>query len=142
MLVRCLYASRAAAPTSLAVLDSILAQSERNNPNLGITGLLCFAGDIFVQVLEGGRDEVCEMFNAIVRDVRHVDVRLLSYEEISERQFGKWTMGQVNIKNINPNLLLKYSTKGEFNPFNCSGWATLALLGELVATGSILTGCR
>jgi hypothetical protein len=142
MLVRCLYASRAAAPTSLALLDSILAQSERNNPTSGITGLLCFAGDIFVQVLEGGRDEVCELFNAIVRDPRHVEVRLLSYEEISERRFGKWTMGQVNIRNINPDLLLKYSKKAEFNPFNCSGAATLALLAELVATGSILTGDR
>jgi Sensors of blue-light using FAD len=63
MLVRCLYASRAAKALAPAVIDQILEQSQRGNPRKGITGLLCFTGDIFVQVLEGGRDEVCELFN-------------------------------------------------------------------------------
>ncbi len=138
MLVRCLYASRAAKPLSAAVLDSILEQSARNNPRLGITGMLCFTSEVFVQVIEGGRDEICEVFNAIVRDDRHLQVRLLDFEEISERRFGNWTMGQVNIDNISPALLLKYSEKAELNPFNCSGRVTLALLEELMATGSIL----
>ena len=138
MLVRCLYASRAAKPLSADVLDSILEQSCRNNPTLGITGMLCFTNDVFVQVIEGGRDEVCEVFNAIVRDDRHLQVRLLSYEEISARRFGNWTMGQVNIEKISPAMLLKYSEKAELNPFNCSGRITLALLDDLVASGAIL----
>ena len=75
MLVRCLYASRAVKAHGPAVIDNIFEQSRTHNPRKGITGLLCFTGDIFVQVLEGGRDEVCELFNAIVRDDRHEDVR-------------------------------------------------------------------
>lgn len=138
MLVRCLYASRAAVPLVAPVVDSILEQSRKNNPLQGITGMLCFIDDIFVQVLEGGRDEVCELFNAIVRDVRHHNVRLLIYEEISERRFGNWTMGQVNIAKVNPALLLKYSERAALNPFSCSGHATMALLDELVATASIV----
>ena len=101
--------------------------------------MLCFAKDVFVQVIEGGRDDVCELFNAIVRDDRHVDVRLLVYEEISERRFGNWSMGQVNIDNVNPAILLKYSEKAELNPFNCSGKATMALLEDLLAAGSIIS---
>lgn len=139
MLVRCLYASRPAKPLSSEMLDTILDQSCKNNPRLGITGMLCFTENVFVQVIEGGRDEVCELFNAIVRDDRHLDVRLLSYEEISERRFGNWSMGQVNIGHVNPALLLKYAEKAELNPFTTSGHATMALLEELVATGSILT---
>jgi hypothetical protein len=138
MLVRCLYASRASAPLAAPVLASILEQSLENNHRRGITGMLCYFDDIFIQVLEGGRDEVCELFNAIVRDGRHSNVRLLVYEEVSERRFGNWTMGQVNISKINPALLLKYSEKAELNPFNCSGHATMALLDELVATASIV----
>jgi hypothetical protein len=137
MLVRCLYASRATQPVSAAVLQSILELSSKNNPRLGITGMLCVSGDIFIQVIEGGRDEVCELFNAIVCDDRHLNVRLLTYEEISERRFGNWTMGQVNLASLNPALLLKYSEKAQLNPFNCSGRATMALLDELVATGAI-----
>ena len=138
MLVRLLYASRAASPLTAPIIDSILAQSRENNPQQGITGLLCFSDDIFIQVLEGGRDEVGEMFNAIVRDDRHTNVRILSYEEIDARRFGGWIMGQVNLAKVNPALLLKYCEKAALNPFNCSGHASLALLDELVATASVV----
>jgi hypothetical protein len=138
MLVRCLYASRPTKHLTAEFVDLILLQSGKNNIALGISGMLCFTGDLFIQVLEGGRDEVCELFNDIVRDDRHSNVRLLSFEEIAERRFNRWTMGQVNVENINPDLLLKYSEKAELNPFNCSGKATMALLHELVSAGCIV----
>ena len=75
MLVRCLYASRPSTPLTGAVLNSILDQSRKNNPGLGVTGLLCVSEQVFMQVLEGGRDEVCELYNTIVRDKRHQQVR-------------------------------------------------------------------
>lgn len=137
MLVRCLYASRPSASCDARALDGILQQARKNNPALGLTGLLCVSNNLFVQVLEGGRDEICEIYNSIVRDERHEQVRLLIYEEISERQFGNWTMGQINIDRVNPSLLLKYFRRAELNPFDCSGQATLSLLTELVATAAI-----
>jgi len=138
MLVRLLYASRATAALNAPVVDSILEQSRKNNAARGITGMLCFSEDIFLQVLEGGRDEVCELFNTIVRDPRNVDVRILLYEEITERRFGGWTMGQVNIAKVNPSLLLKYATKATLDPFDCSGDASMALLNELIATAAVV----
>jgi hypothetical protein len=142
MLVRCLYASRTSAQNSAEVLNSILQQSRNNNLERGITGILCFTGDIFIQVIEGGRDQVCELFNSIVRDNRHHDLRILIYEEISERRFGKWAMANVSIETINSTLLLKYFEKAKLNPFACSGLATMSLFDELVATGSILSMLR
>lgn len=137
MLVRCLYASRPVSSFNGLDLARILEQSRKNNPSIGVTGLLCVSEDLFIQVLEGGRDEVCELFNAIARDTRHENVRLLSYEEIMERQFGSWTMGQVSIAKLNSGLVLKYFKRMAIDPFDSSGKATLALLGELVATGAI-----
>lgn len=142
MLVRCLYASRAKKPVDPSMFDEILEQSRRNNQGRGITGLLCVTRDIFVQVLEGGRDEVCELYNTIVRDARHQDVRLLVFEEIAERQFARWTMGQVNVDGVNPALLLKHSEKAELNPFTAPGRATLALLTELAKSGTIISRDR
>jgi hypothetical protein len=139
MLVRLLYASRSAAPLTTSLVDSLLEKSRANNPRQGITGILCFSEDLFIQVLEGGRDEVCELFNAIVRDDRHRNVRILIYEEIRERRFGSWTMGQVNIARVNASLLLKYSEKAVLNPFAGSGRASLKLLDELIATGSVVS---
>jgi hypothetical protein len=139
MLIRLLYASRPATPLTTAILDSILEQSRANNSPQGITGILCFNDDLFIQVLEGGRDQVCDTYNKIVRDDRHRDVRILTYDEIAERRFGGWTMGQVNIAKINPSLLLKYSEKAALNPFTCSGRASMALLDELIATASVVS---
>jgi hypothetical protein len=139
MLVRLLYASCAAEPITSKELDDILAKSRANNPDLGITGLLCVADDVYIQVLEGGRMEVCDLYNTIVRDGRHTDVCLLQFEEISERQFGQWTMGRADVSRINPVLLLKYFEKPALNPFDASGKATMALLTEMVDTGAIVT---
>jgi hypothetical protein len=94
---------------------------------------------VFVQVIEGGRNEVCDLYNAIVSDERHTQVRLLAYEEIAERRFPGWSMGQVNVETVNRALLLKYSEKPVLDPFVSPGQATMALLTELVASGSILT---
>jgi len=137
MLVRLLYASRAAAPLKGALLDAILERSLRHNPGHGITGILCHGEDLFMQVLEGGRDEVCELYNAIARDQRHTQVRILGFEEITERRFGGWTMGQVDMAKVNPSLLLKYGERAALDPFSASGRASMALLDELIATASI-----
>jgi len=139
MLVRLLYASRAARPMIASMLDSILEQSRAHNPRLGITGILCFGDEVFIQVLEGGRDEVCELYNTIARDDRHRNVRILSYEEIHERRFGAWTMGQVNLAKVNPSLLLKYGERAEWNPFTTSGQASMALLDELIAAALVVS---
>jgi hypothetical protein len=137
MLVRLLYASRAVDPSAGAI-DAILAQSRQFNPLTGITGILCYGGGIFLQAIEGGRMPVSELYGHIQRDPRHKDVVLLHYEEISERRFGGWTMGQVNMSKINTSILLKYAEKPELDPYAVSGKVSLALLEELMATASII----
>ncbi len=138
MLVRLLYASRSAQPVSAKVIESILAQSRRHNPELGVTGILCQSGDIYMQVLEGGRAAVNRLYSQIVRDDRHKDVVLLHYEEIRERRFAGWTMGQVNLAKVNPSTLLKYSETATLDPYAMSGAVSMALLEELIATAQII----
>lgn len=139
MLVRLLYASRSADVMTSDVIDAILATSRKTNPALGITGLLCHSGDIFMQVLEGGRDTVNALYRRICADARHKDVILLKYEEITERHFAGWTMGQVNLERVNPSILLKYSERAVLDPYAVSGDAAMALLDELLATASIIS---
>ena len=138
MLVRLLYASRAEAgspPSEL--LATILKQSQANNARCGVTGLLCFSGGVFLQVLEGGRDRVNALYRRICADARHTDVVLLSYEEICERRFGGWSMGRVDMARLNPALMLKYSVTTALDPYVLSGRASMALFEELVATASV-----
>ncbi|MGE4241835.1 BLUF domain-containing protein [Ramlibacter sp.] len=136
MLVRLLYCSRAV-DASPEAIESILNKAREHNPAAGVTGILCWGGDIFLQCIEGGRMQVSELFGHIQRDARHKDVALLHYEEIFERRFGGWTMGQVNLNKINHSVLLKYSEKPELDPYSVSGKVSLALLEDLMATAAI-----
>ena len=137
MLVRLLYASRAV-DSSADAIAGILSQSRLYNPTSGITGILCYGGGIFLQAIEGGRSAVSELYGHIQKDPRHKDVVLLDFEEISERRFGGWTMGTVNLLKLNHSILLKYSEKPELDPYSASGKVSLALLEELMATASII----
>jgi hypothetical protein len=136
MLVRLLYASRAVDPSPESI-ESILTQARQHNLATGITGILCYGGGIFLQAIEGGRMQVSDLFGHIQRDARHKDVALLHFEEIFERRFGGWSMGQVNLTKLNHTLLLKYSEKPELDPYAVSGKVSLALLEDLMATASI-----
>ncbi len=141
MLVRLLYASRAADAVTAEGVDAIVGRCRSHNPPLGITGVLCHGGGIFLQVLEGGRDTVNALYARIACDARHHDPTLLYFEEIIERRFAGWTMGQVNLARISPSILLKYSERPVFDPFALSGQVSMALLEELIATASIVGRC-
>lgn len=138
MLVRLMYASRPTETVRPDVLNSILRKSTQNNPPVGVTGVLCFSGNVFLQVLEGGRSQVSKLYNRIAQDPRHTDVVMLSYEEIDERNFAGWAMGQVNMGRLNPALLLKYSEAAVLDPYAVSGKVSMALFNELVATASVM----
>jgi Sensors of blue-light using FAD len=140
MLVRLLYASRAVESIGGELIDEILAESRAQNPEHGITGVLCVcqSGDVFMQALEGGRDEVNRLYGNLLRDRRHHDVMLLDYAEISERRFAGWRMGCVDLNKVNISTVLKYSEKPRLDPFATSGKVALALLEELIDTAAIM----
>jgi hypothetical protein len=138
MLVRLLYVSRLADSSKNESIEQIVSESRSKNPSNGITGILCYGGGIFLQAIEGGRSAVSELYNHISKDGRHKDVVLLHFEEITERRFGGWTMGQVNLAKLNTSIVLKYSEKPELDPYAVSGKVSLALLEELMATASII----
>ena len=140
MLVRLLYASRATAAIEQEDLLAILRQSRANNPASGVTGVLCVCptSGIFLQVLEGGRSAVNALYRRIATDPRHTAVELLAYEEITERRFASWAMGQADMSRLNAALLLKYSERPLLDPYALPGSASMALLQELMATASIV----
>ncbi|EGJ09184.1 MULTISPECIES: BLUF domain-containing protein [Rubrivivax] len=138
MLVRLMYVSRAVPALDPEELQAILRASRAQNPALGITGVLCYSDGIFVQVLEGGRSAVNRLYARIVGDPRHTEVEILVYEEIAERRFAGWSMGQVSVARLNPALLLKYSETATLDPYAVSGQVSKALFDELVATAAIV----
>jgi hypothetical protein len=141
MLVRLVYASRSTSPITDAMIKGILAQSQKYNLDAGLTGVLCVCrGDVFLQVLEGGRGEVNRLYGTLVRDDRHAEVTLLDYADIDERRFSSWRMGRVDLDKLNLGIVLKYSEKPILDPFELPGRVVLALLEELMDNASIVGG--
>jgi len=87
-----LYCSQATQPFGEEQLADLLEHSRLNNDRQHITGLLCYGGGHFVQVLEGNPAEVEGLFGRIARDHRHHKVQVLSRGVGPARQFADWRM--------------------------------------------------
>jgi hypothetical protein len=101
-------------------LLAILRKCKADNPALGVTGVLLFQRR---HLPAGARRRAQRGQQALQphrqADSRHTDVELLCYEEIGERRFAGWSMGQVNMSRLNPALLLKYSEPPRSTPMRC-----------------------
>jgi hypothetical protein len=138
-------------PVALRIRDRILKANARFHANDNISAFIEdgelealrdeVAGKIdeVLQVLEGGRAEVNQLYGSIVRDSRHRDVTLLDFAEITERRFASWRMGSVNLNRVNLGIILRFSETSILDPFSMSGQALLALLDELTSTGAIVS---
>ncbi len=95
-MISLLYQSDSAIPIGslryYSEMAALLAQCIDNNAPRRITGVLALFDDRFVQVIEGPDNIVERLFDRIVDDPRHRDVRLISRKVIDERHFGHWSM--------------------------------------------------
>lgn len=96
-LSRLIYTSTAAQPMKAGDLNNLLEQSRARNGIYGITGLLIYDCGAFLQLLEGERFEVENVFASIERDPRHTRVRVLGREPILAREFESWTMAWADL---------------------------------------------
>ena len=92
MIYRLLYVSTATASLCGEDLNSILRTAQSRNAANGVTGLLVFTGAQFMQLLEGPRDAVQAIFEAICADSRHHGVARLIAEPALERSCPGWAM--------------------------------------------------
>jgi hypothetical protein len=88
-----LYVSAASKPMSLLELQSMVNRANRNNSSLNITGLLLYSAGNFMQLIEGDRARVIQLFEKIEHDTRHTKIELLHLAQAPGRLFDKWSMG-------------------------------------------------
>ncbi|MEO3387386.1 BLUF domain-containing protein [Mesorhizobium sp. CAU 1741] len=96
-----LYASGATNPVTAAEIENILQKSRANNAALGITGLLLYADNMFIQVLEGNESDVRALAQRIKRDPRHRNFMELIARDAPGRAFDGWQMG---FKRLSPDV--------------------------------------
>jgi Sensors of blue-light using FAD len=138
MLIRLVYASTAQSGVDLNEFKRILLQAQANNHRRDLTGMLAFNSKIFLQALEGSRDQINDLYAKLLRDPRHTSVTLLNYKEIEERHWANWSMGFAAPNTDNRALFLKYSQQSIFNPYNMKADAVEKMLMELASTAIAL----
>lgn len=88
-----IYVSTATRALTKKDLVELLDVARNRNQGLGLTGLLLYSKERFIQVLEGDEAAVKEVWSSIKADNRHKDIDLLRYEVKSQRHFPDWRMG-------------------------------------------------
>ena len=88
---RIIYSSRPFGFDS-SILSGLLIDSRENNEKSNITGSLICRADIYLQMLEGPKKRVLEVFEKIKRDDRHLEIDVLLEGPAKERLFPNWAM--------------------------------------------------
>lgn len=96
-LCQLIYVSHATQKLTMRDTMTIVDAASAKNTRLGLTGLLCYGGGYFLQVIEGDGDVVSEAFCRIARDPRHERVRLVDFSIIGARRFDDWSMHLINL---------------------------------------------
>lgn len=137
MLTRLLYVSTAVGPVTTTVTGTILRSAQTHNAVSGITGVLCQGRGVYLQVLEGERNQVDALFARIALDKRHGNLKLRQQEDIQARRYGKWAMAHVDMAYL-PDAGAAYSAQSTFDVYSATAEDVMARIDALVAAGKVM----
>jgi hypothetical protein len=129
-LVELIYSSRMTAPMSMAEIVVLLDKARSHNKREGLTGMLTFGSERFLQALEGPAHAVNQLYGKILQDTRHDGVMLLGYRPIPHRRFGAWSMGFVAYGR-DGSLARARLPEDKFDPESMSLDQAVALLADM-----------
>ncbi len=106
-LYRLVYTSARTPSCDDDCIKDILKAAARNNPALGLTGILIYTPKRFLQILEGPYENVTRTYQKIEKDPRHGGSQMRYCQPADERHFGNWHMAN---KGIGKNEKVDYAT--------------------------------
>lgn len=94
--LRLFYSSRISGSKNLhqrqGDIENIVRVSRKENPILGITGILVANTKMYSQIIEGPSRAIKDLIGNISCDARHHDIRIISREMSNDRLFPNWSM--------------------------------------------------
>lgn len=94
------YVSQARSALAPQELDALLADATAFNRMAGVTGVLMFDGERFLQYLEGPRDGLDSVYGRVLNASVHHGVRQLAAGAVGTRWFPHWTMANRRIDSL------------------------------------------
>ena len=90
------YASHVAADLPADRMGALVRDAARFNVVAGVTGLLLFDGERFLQYLEGPEDGLLAAYNRVLTSTSHFDVVQLARGLVGSRLVPYWAMTMVD----------------------------------------------
>jgi len=131
MLTRLIYASEANDPLTPDSVQTIVTHARQANTRRHLTGMLVFDHRAFLQVLEGQREVVSDVYGRIAADKRHRRLVLMDVLPIDERLFADWGMGFAAADALGREQFLRFGGGDSFDPHSMTAAAGLGLLRAL-----------
>jgi hypothetical protein len=103
------YASDASAGFDQAKVENLIVDAERFNRLAGVTGVLLFDGQRFLQYIEGPVDGLEAVFARISSSRSHTGVMELARGTIGKRLFPYWAMHAVPVETMDTSRLVAAS---------------------------------
>ncbi|WP_282126239.1 BLUF domain-containing protein [Marinifilum flexuosum] len=92
-LIHIVYVSFSRNQLSELKLDELLSEIRPKNLANGVTGLLLYNDEIFIQVIEGELNTIRTLYDLLQKDKRHTNIVKILEERIDQRSFPNWSMG-------------------------------------------------
>jgi hypothetical protein len=96
-----------AADLPVSIVGEIASKARVSNQAVNLTGVLIFDGLHFCGLLDGRPEDIAALFERILRDPRHVDVKVLVNEASQARRFNDFALGYVSGDDVDVLVQLK-----------------------------------
>ena len=104
-----IYVSRETGEMTFENLAELLSKARHFNRSREISGLLLYREGCFLQILEGEKGLISQLFERITTDPRHCKVELILLEATDQRYFGQWSLGYCDLSQPGERELRCYS---------------------------------
>jgi hypothetical protein len=129
-LVEMIYWSRMTAPLSMPEIVAILDVARTNNARFGVTGMLTFGAEMFMQSIEGSPDAIDRLYRNLLKDPRHKEVNVVGIRPIAARRFAAWSMGFYT-HGLDGSLAQAGARSDRFDPASMTLEQSVALLTDM-----------
>ncbi len=121
---------------SFETIDEILTVSRSNNARDHISGALIVSDRYFLQVLEGSRAKIAQLFTSIMKDPRHKEIVIVSAHDKVQRLFSEWSMREIMTMSVKDHIMSPYLVEGQFHPTILSEGRVIELCQRLTCQDS------
>ena len=111
-------------------LPEIAEQSKHNNIDRGLTGLLVYGNNQFIQVLEGAEQDIEILYKKLLNDKRHTNLEVVKKGGLERRYFPTWSMGFCSVSKEEMQLIDK-AIEGEITT-PVSGYLALEMMAGFI----------